>query len=625
MRQLGARMPELPALEEVQEERPTRTPAAPPREPATAFAAPAPSSASVEEMPAATAPAPEPEAPVRLPGRTRITEHIQPAAPAGPSDEVPSVVIPSVTEAPAAASPTAPPSAAPDLRAAAAPARPEPRKPPTRPSDPPAPQQQQPPPPPQPAPQQRASQPVYGDELPFRKLGGPRFEELRGEPRVDELRFDDMRFRHVRFEDAPAPEASPVVDETVRAGSILGLSSNYEPRLSTRSRSMLDDEPKHHFPFMTFAVPGAAAVLALGALLWSGALRDRMHDQDAAVSQLQQQNQRLEDALDQMNRDNLGPAARTRRTGPLPTTTHPSNAQDLVPPPDKPQNAPVPPVATSQPANAPAPSNSAANTPDAAASNPATTAQPSSAPAPAAQLNSGQSTPPPMVHQGERSVRTGYHPQLVAPYPTNFQPGHVADDRGASQASPNPGLYVGPSVPHAGTTPTIARTERSTGRGATPPATASTPYHAPFTVGAGATPVGGSPAPVGTTAARTATPDTTQYTATSSGAYVSPLAQNIEMVESLQRHSQVPLEEFHAREGLVTRVAPTLGVTVDRLDSGHGSYGLLVHSGSASYQLHGQVNAPVIFSDAATNRAYELVVLRIADQQVYGYVKPARQ
>ena len=55
------------------------------------------------------------------------------------------------------------------------------------------------------------------------------------------------------------------------------------------------------FSFLTLAVPGIAAILAVGALLWSGSLRDRVHQQDAAMGALQEQNQKLADTLAQMS------------------------------------------------------------------------------------------------------------------------------------------------------------------------------------------------------------------------------------------------------------------------------------------------------------------------------------
>jgi hypothetical protein len=58
-------------------------------------------------------------------------------------------------------------------------------------------------------------------------------------------------------------------------------------------------------------------------------------------------------------------------------------------------------------------------------------------------------------------------------------------------------------------------------------------------------------------------------------------------------------------------------------DPGHGTYALVVDEGNGKhYQLAGQVNSPLTLTDNATHREYALVVLRIDNQQVYGYVRP---
>jgi hypothetical protein len=102
---------------------------------------------------------------------------------------------------------------------------------------------------------------------------------------------------------------------------------------------------------------------------------------------------------------------------------------------------------------------------------------------------------------------------------------------------------------------------------------------------------------------------------------VSPLAQNIEAVEELQRRSTVPLREFHAQSGIATHVAAGLGLSV-RPDPARGTYTLVVNQSGGSYQLGGQMNRPLAFSDNVTHREYELVVLRIASGEVYGYLRP---
>jgi hypothetical protein len=112
----------------------------------------------------------------------------------------------------------------------------------------------------------------------------------------------------------------------------------------------------------------------------------------------------------------------------------------------------------------------------------------------------------------------------------------------------------------------------------------------------------------------------TQYDA-GIGSYANLLAQNIETVEGLQRHSAVQLREFHARAGVPTQATRTVRLSVQHPDQSSGSYALVVTEGGSSYQLRGEVNVPLAFADTATHRQYGLVILSIAGQQVYGYVR----
>ena len=84
----------------------------------------------------------------------------------------------------------------------------------------------------------------------------------------------------------------------------------------------------------------------------------------------------------------------------------------------------------------------------------------------------------------------------------------------------------------------------------------------------------------------------------------------------------MPLREFHVYQGRLTKLTPALELSVRRPDQGHGTYALLVDENGKHYQLPGQVNTPLTFTDNKTHREYALVVLHIADGQVYGYVRP---
>jgi hypothetical protein len=102
------------------------------------------------------------------------------------------------------------------------------------------------------------------------------------------------------------------------------------------------------------------------------------------------------------------------------------------------------------------------------------------------------------------------------------------------------------------------------------------------------------------------------------------LAQNIEAVQGLQRHSPVQLREFHARAGTPTLATPNVRLSVEHPEQGSGSYALVINQGGSSQQLRGAVNQPLAFTDMATHRGYALVVLSIANQQVYGYLRAAQ-
>jgi hypothetical protein len=149
----------------------------------------------------------------------------------------------------------------------------------------------------------------------------------------------------------------------------------------------------------------------------------------------------------------------------------------------------------------------------------------------------------------------------------------------------------------------------SVARSSLPQASAARPPAATPGVSHGA-PVSNSAPPAGS------------YNATGNGSRSSALAENIETVEGLQRHSPVPLREFHVYEGRLTKLTPALGLSVRRPDQGHGTYALVVDEDGKHYQLPGQVNSPLTFTDNTTHREYALVVLHIADGQVYGYVRP---
>ncbi len=105
--------------------------------------------------------------------------------------------------------------------------------------------------------------------------------------------------------------------------------------------------------------------------------------------------------------------------------------------------------------------------------------------------------------------------------------------------------------------------------------------------------------------------------------YASALAQNIEAVDRQQRQSPCLCASSTRATGCRPRSRRPL-FSVRSPDQAHGTYALVVNGGSGNYQLRGYVNAPLAFVDNMTHRGYQLVILHIAGQEVYGYIRPAK-
>jgi hypothetical protein len=369
-------------------------------------------------------------------------------------------------------------------------------------------------------------------------------------------------------------------------------------------------EREHHSRFLTLAVPGIATILAVGALLWSGSLRDRVSRQDAVMGALQEQNRKLAGTLAQMSVEQKASSALN------------ANADA----PSSPAANPADGAPSGQPQPAPQATQSAN---EGGAASPPVQRERARHP----ENREGISTPPP-VGQAGRSlpqqsgsryrppVQTGYAPEIVPPYPTLFKAENAHADAASSQPVPNAGTYH-PPVPADNVTGSsqasqaTAKTAQTKQSYVQPSAPQSYVPQASATRPTAATPGVSRGAPASNSA-----PLADSYDATSNGSYSSALAENIEAVEGLQRHSPVPLREFHVYQGRLTKLTPALGLSVRRPDQGHGTYALVVDENGKHYQFPGQVNSPLTFTDNTTHREYALVVLHIADGQVYGYVRP---
>jgi hypothetical protein len=398
-----------------------------------------------------------------------------------------------------------------------------------------------------------------------------------------------------------------------RRGSRLSVEPAPEQEAPSWDLQPTRREREHHSRFLTLAVPGIAAILAVGALLWSGSLRERVHQQDAAMGALQEQNQKLANTLAQMSVEQKASSALNANTDAPGAPA--ANAADGAAS-GQPQPAPQATQPMSSPGSQSASERRAASRP----------VQRESARQP--ENRQGVSTPPPIGQAGRSftqqsgsryrpPVQTGYAPEIVPPYPTLFKAENAAADAASSQPVPNAGTYH-PPLPAAnvagssGASQTTAKTVQATQSYVQPSVPQSSVPQASATRPPAATP--GGPA-------SNSAPPADSYDATSNGSYSSALAENIETVEGLQRHSPVPLREFHVYQGRLTKLTPALELSVRRPDQGHGTYALLVDENGKHYQLPGQVNTPLTFTDNKTHREYALVVLHIADGQVYGYVR----
>lgn len=358
------------------------------------------------------------------------------------------------------------------------------------------------------------------------------------------------------------------------------LQQGFSSRLLTAD---LEREPRS--PFLILAVLGIGVALVVGALWWKGWIPTRAKQPDAAMIALQEQNRKLADALAQRNVK-------------LPTdaTSAPQNSAVLQ-----------------QPKTAQEEQSAQSGHPG----------LPVHRPNQSGRLQ-GVSVPPPMQTpvRGQRRSSMPQKgslydrpPEIVPPYPTLDQPQNTGANAPGSQPTPNASAYRAPFTPGAYQQPVPAAgaahpgmSSGTTSRTAVPPAAAAPKLPTPSATN------NNSNSPALTLS------NGTQYDA-GIGSYANLLAQNIETVEGLQRHSAVQLREFHTRAGVPTQTTRTVQLSVLHPDQSSGSYALVVVEGGSSFQLRGEVNVPLAFADTATHRRYGLVILSIAGQQVYGYVR----
>jgi hypothetical protein len=367
-----------------------------------------------------------------------------------------------------------------------------------------------------------------------------------------------------------------------RRGSRINLEPMPWPPQTAQGLWTADQEPEHRSSFFAIGVTVVAAILAIGAIVWSGLLRQRMRDQNAAMSALQEQNHKLTDALEQEEKatDNPKPEQATAHAPAAGSPNAPANAAQPKTPPLAEQNS-------AQPLQEKQAQEKDAQKATPVGSAPGQVAQ-------KAQRREGISVPPPVQSAGHGAVDPNYHPEIVPPYPTSSQPASPVS-RTADQ--PTAQQYRGASSVNASNHSVVISTTSlrtpQTGNGLPP--TANQSHSA-------------SSAP--------------SYNTTSNASYANALAQNIETVQALQRQSAVPLREFHTRDGASAKVTPGLTVAMHSPDETLGTYTLGVNGVGTSYQLKGRINSPLALTDNVTHKSYQLLILHIAGGEAYGYLRP---
>ena len=222
---------------------------------------------------------------------------------------------------------------------------------------------------------------------------------------------------------------------------------------------------------------------------------------------------------------------------------------------------------------------------------------------------------------------------------TPSQPAQAAAEAPSHSASPD-GTFAQQSAPPG---PAAAATQQRMAPGAPAPAYAnpvpagvnspqqplSTPNSRPETPAARVAPVNRAPIPAPAAPAPAPSAAKSSNTlppavAAEVPATVSPLAQNIERVEALQRHTNVRLREFHVAEGSVTRPFPDVGIEVKKLDQKHGSFRLVVLGSESRSEQRGSLDQPMPIVDGSTGKHYRLVITDIQSHEIYGYLSEAR-
>ena len=343
-------------------------------------------------------------------------------------------------------------------------------------------------------------------------------------------------------------------------------------------------------PF-TIMLSIAALLLALGGLYWISSMQEDLARQRDSILTLEQQNRKLAAQSEETATDARATSEalmeqqglkQSRQTTPTPS------AQPIAP-----TNAP--------PAPKPQSSTKATHTP----------ARPSP---PTAQ---------PKKQVPSAAPSTGYEP-VVHIYPTATYPAGTGSSAVAASSLHNQPAPASPpprvSLQAHAASPSVASAQPPAGRVAN------------SVVKTG---LFGNPAPVATRNLPTTSAMVTGPAAAkreypipiahpAAGPSSSPLAENIERVATLQRHTSLPLQEFHVAEGSLTKPFPDTGIEARKLDAKHGTFRLIVVGSDSSSEQKGTVFEPLPVVDQTTGRHYRLTITNIQNNQLYGYLSEAR-
>lgn len=381
---------------------------------------------------------------------------------------------------------------------------------------------------------------------------------------------------------------------------------------------------------LTILLSIAALLLAIGGLYWISSMQEDLAHQRNSILTLEQQNQRLaaqaeETATDAraasealMEREGLkqpGQAAHAASQAPPRPTEQPASKVENS---AKTPSAPVRPAPLTTPATKPG-LRTASRTPASQPNKRVPAPESSNAYEPVVHIypraTSPATTPPPLTSSGRTGISVppapAMHsqPSATAPAPRSAAP-LVSRPAATPPARVDTQAHIASSTPAPPASGRAANSAVKTGMFGSP--APATPRDAR------------NPAPAAAPAPVSATREYPITIAHPAAEHTNPLAENIARVAALQRHTPVPLREFHVAAGSVTKPFPDTGIEVRKLDPKHGTFRLTVVGSDSRSEQKGTVFEPLPVVDQTTGRHYRLTVTNIQNNQIYGYLSETR-